>query len=150
MPFLSIILILEEALPLVVIYAPFLLPSTCKLPSQQRRIDSIADQKRAKALLFANDALSLTNTEILSLLDGEGFPPMAVRAIARYECLLVGVSPFSLILATGCLVSHGTSQHQPNTSLSSAAFKTLPHKMLKFPKTFIMVYAYRLNTPWKS
>ena len=85
-PFLSVILILEEALPLVVIYAPFLLPSTCKLPSQQRRIDSIADQKRAKALLLANDALSTTNTETISLLDSEGSRPTVVRAIARYEC----------------------------------------------------------------
>jgi len=82
-PFLSIALILEEALPLVVIYAPFLLPSTCKLPSQQRRIDSIADQKRAKALLLANDAFSTADTEITSLLTPGGSQPTIVRAIAR-------------------------------------------------------------------
>lgn len=84
-PFLSIVLIMEEALPLVVIYAPFLLPSTCKLPSQQRRIDSIADQKRAKALLLANDALSTTNAEITSLLAPGGSQPTVVQAIARCE-----------------------------------------------------------------
>lgn len=150
MPFLSVILIMEEALPLIVIYAPFLLPSTCKLPSQQRRIDSIADQKRAKALLLARDALSITNTEITSLLDGSGSRPMVVRAIARYECSLVGVSSFFLILSTGSLVSNGTSQRQSNTSLSLAASETSPHKMLKYPKTFIMAYAYRLRTPWRS
>ncbi|CAE6428445.1 unnamed protein product [Rhizoctonia solani] len=37
-PFLLILLILEEALPLVVLYAPFLLPSTCILPNQRARI----------------------------------------------------------------------------------------------------------------
>lgn len=37
-PFLLILLIVEEALPLVVLYAPFLLPSTCILPSQRARI----------------------------------------------------------------------------------------------------------------
>jgi hypothetical protein len=93
-PFLSVILILEEALPFVVIYAPFLLPSTCKLPSQQRRIDSIADQKRAKALLFANDALSTANTGVTSLLPGGGSQPIVVQAIARYECRLAGVFLF--------------------------------------------------------
>lgn len=37
-PFLLILLILEEALPLFVLYAPFLLPSTCLLVSQRNRI----------------------------------------------------------------------------------------------------------------
>ena len=92
-PFLSIVLIMEEALPLVVIYAPFLLPSTCKLPSQQRRIDSIADQKRAKALLLANDTLSTADTEITSLLTPGGSQPTVVQAVARYEYSRAAVSP---------------------------------------------------------
>lgn len=137
-PFLSIVLVLEEALPLVVIYAPFLLPSTCKLPSQQRRIDSIADQKRAKALLLANDALSTSNTAITSLLSAKDSHPTVVRAIARYECSRAGVSPFFHILLTGCLVSRGTSQRRFNTSLLPAASEPSPHKMRKYPKTFIM------------
>jgi len=37
-PFVLILLILEEALPLFVLYAPFLLPSTCLLVSQRNRI----------------------------------------------------------------------------------------------------------------
>ncbi|KAG9083449.1 hypothetical protein FRC06_004527 [Ceratobasidium sp. 370] len=37
-PFLLSLLILEEALPLVVLYAPFLLPLTCILPNQRARI----------------------------------------------------------------------------------------------------------------
>lgn len=48
-PFALIILIIEEIIPLVVIYAPFILPSTCVLPSQKERIDS---KRRAKQLAY--------------------------------------------------------------------------------------------------
>lgn len=37
-PFLLIFIVIEEIIPLVVLYAPFMLPSTCVLPSQQARI----------------------------------------------------------------------------------------------------------------
>ncbi|KAF8070279.1 hypothetical protein FPV67DRAFT_1561145 [Lyophyllum atratum] len=51
-PFLFIALLLEEVIPLIAIYAPFMLPSTCILPSQRDRID----QKRTeKAIAFATD-----------------------------------------------------------------------------------------------
>lgn len=49
-PFIIIALILEEAIPLIAIYAPFMLPSTCILPSQQQRID---EQRAEKAKDFA-------------------------------------------------------------------------------------------------
>ncbi|KDR75409.1 hypothetical protein GALMADRAFT_268944 [Galerina marginata CBS 339.88] len=50
-PFLVIALILEEVIPLIAIYAPFMLPSTCILPSQRQRIEA----KRAeKAQSFAS------------------------------------------------------------------------------------------------
>ena len=49
-PFLLIVIIAEEVIPLVVIYAPFLLPSTCLLPSQKERIDA---KKREKQKSFA-------------------------------------------------------------------------------------------------
>ena len=45
-----IIIIAEEAIPLVVIYAPFLLPSTCLLPSQRERIEN---KRREKQTNFA-------------------------------------------------------------------------------------------------
>ncbi|KAG6854058.1 hypothetical protein C0991_011036 [Blastosporella zonata] len=49
-PFIFIALILEEIIPLIAIYTPFMLPSTCILPSQRERIDS----KRAdKATAFS-------------------------------------------------------------------------------------------------
>jgi LETM1 and EF-hand domain-containing protein 1 len=37
-PFLLILAVIEEIIPLVVLYAPFMLPSTCVLPSQRERI----------------------------------------------------------------------------------------------------------------
>lgn len=60
-PFISIIIILEEILPLVIIYAPFLLPSTCKLPSQARRIDELADRKRWDALVALGGIMKARN-----------------------------------------------------------------------------------------
>ena len=45
-PFLLIVIIAEEVIPLVVIYAPFLLPSTCLLPSQKERIDAKKREKQ--------------------------------------------------------------------------------------------------------
>lgn len=47
--FLLILLVLEEALPLVVIWAPSLLPSTCVLPSQLLKIRMSTEVKRAEA-----------------------------------------------------------------------------------------------------
>jgi LETM1 and EF-hand domain-containing protein 1, mitochondrial len=58
-PFISIVAILEEILPLVVIYAPFLLPSTCKLPAQAKRIDDLADVKRWDSLVALGGVLAL-------------------------------------------------------------------------------------------
>lgn len=49
-PFLLMILIIEEIIPLVVVYAPFILPSTCLLPSQKERIDT---KRREKQKVYA-------------------------------------------------------------------------------------------------
>ncbi|CAO1617988.1 unnamed protein product [Sympodiomycopsis kandeliae] len=48
--FLAILLILEEILPLVVIYAPSLLPSTCILPTQLLKIRQTEEIKRSAAI----------------------------------------------------------------------------------------------------
>lgn len=48
--FVAILLILEEILPLVVIYAPGLLPSTCILPSQLAKIRHKDELRRAEAI----------------------------------------------------------------------------------------------------
>lgn len=61
--FLFILLILEEALPLVVIWAPSLLPSTCILPNQLVKIRMGEEVKRAeawKALKASEEVTGLT------------------------------------------------------------------------------------------
>jgi LETM1 and EF-hand domain-containing protein 1 len=50
-PFIAVLVILEEILPLLVLYAPWLLPSTCILPTQMLRIITKEEQKRRDALL---------------------------------------------------------------------------------------------------
>jgi LETM1 and EF-hand domain-containing protein 1 len=64
--FLAILLILEEVLPLVVIYAPSLLPSTCVLPSQSTKMRSEEERLRGLAVqaLSSNDAVRKAVTEI--------------------------------------------------------------------------------------
>lgn len=73
-PFISIIVILEEILPLVIIYAPFLLPSTCKLPSQARRIEDLADKKRWDSLISLGKLLQLRDGQDSALKMNEGLP----------------------------------------------------------------------------
>lgn len=55
-PFLFIALLLEEVIPLIAIYAPFMLPSTCILPSQRARIE---EKKADKAVAYAAHYRSL-------------------------------------------------------------------------------------------
>lgn len=45
-PFIAIVLLLEEVIPLIVLYAPGMLPSTCVLTSQRERIDAKRREKQ--------------------------------------------------------------------------------------------------------
>ncbi|KAI0268797.1 hypothetical protein BC834DRAFT_867242 [Gloeopeniophorella convolvens] len=45
-PFIAIVLILEEIIPLIVLYAPGMLPSTCILTSQRERIEGKRREKQ--------------------------------------------------------------------------------------------------------
>jgi LETM1 and EF-hand domain-containing protein 1 len=56
-PFILILLILEEALPLFVLYAPFLLPSTCLLVSQRNRIITTRATKQSSLVSSSLDVL---------------------------------------------------------------------------------------------
>jgi LETM1 and EF-hand domain-containing protein 1 len=49
-PFVLIALVLEEVIPLLVLYAPFMLPTTCILPSQSERITR---KSREKQIVFS-------------------------------------------------------------------------------------------------
>lgn len=52
-PFILVLVIIEEILPLIVIYAPFMLPSTTILPSQAERIYEKREEKKRQALTQA-------------------------------------------------------------------------------------------------
>lgn len=48
-PFIVLALLLEELIPVLALYAPFMLPSTCLLPAQYRRIEGKKTEKAAAA-----------------------------------------------------------------------------------------------------
>ncbi|KAG9220866.1 hypothetical protein CCMSSC00406_0002534 [Pleurotus cornucopiae] len=88
-PFIIIVLVVEEIVPLIAIYAPFMLPSTCILPSQKERIHS---QKETKALSIAaeyqdtlkqlaNEAAEASPFSLSRISIPEGF--MAICGILR-------------------------------------------------------------------
>ncbi|KAL5485003.1 hypothetical protein ACEPAI_7645 [Sanghuangporus weigelae] len=52
-PFLVIVLIVEELIPLIVLYVPGMLPSTCVLPSQRERIEARRHEKQRGAYASA-------------------------------------------------------------------------------------------------
>ncbi|EUC64115.1 LETM1-like protein [Rhizoctonia solani AG-3 Rhs1AP] len=79
-PFLLILLILEEALPLVVLYAPFLLPSTCILPNQRARILWKRDDAQFNARSEARSIL-LSVGSLQKLVEG-GIKEMPVDLVA--------------------------------------------------------------------
>lgn len=51
-PFVIVVIVAEELIPIIAIYAPFMLPSTTILPSQRKRID---DKARDKQVSFADN-----------------------------------------------------------------------------------------------
>ncbi|KLO19529.1 hypothetical protein SCHPADRAFT_935321 [Schizopora paradoxa] len=86
-PFVLTIVIIEEIIPLIVLYAPGLLPSTCILPSQRERILSKRHEKQRQAYTFARLADIFKNVEQssvqLSNLDDESINVL---------CSTVGIS----------------------------------------------------------
>jgi LETM1 and EF-hand domain-containing protein 1 len=48
-PFVLVIAILEELIPLIIIFAPNALPSTCILPSQRLKIDAKKMERQKEA-----------------------------------------------------------------------------------------------------
>ena len=55
-PFVAIVLLLEEVIPLIVLYAPGMLPSTCILASQRERIDAKRREKQRAYAETSRDA----------------------------------------------------------------------------------------------
>ncbi|OCH91805.1 hypothetical protein OBBRIDRAFT_811989 [Obba rivulosa] len=105
-PFAMIIIVIEEIIPLVVMYAPFLLPSTCILPSQKERIDgkkrdkqagyalgmkSVFEEVRQRALAQADAPVEklLDRTALIAMngilrLQTFGPPPLRLRLLKKH------------------------------------------------------------------
>jgi hypothetical protein len=64
-PFVFFLMTLEEILPLMVLYTPWLLPSTTILPSQFLRIKSAEEIKRREALLKVGKELNAADNSLV-------------------------------------------------------------------------------------
>lgn len=71
-PFLICAILLEEVIPLIAIYIPSMLPSTCILPSQRERID---EKRTEKARNFAIEHRHIYN-ELSRLQEPAGYLPV--------------------------------------------------------------------------
>ncbi|CCM00697.1 uncharacterized protein FIBRA_02736 [Fibroporia radiculosa] len=60
------IIIIEEIIPLVVLYAPFVLPSTCLLPSQKERIDAKRREKQRLRVLASKPLFDRLRARMLA------------------------------------------------------------------------------------
>jgi len=68
-PFALIFAVIEELIPIIILYAPGFLPSTCKLQPQQDRIDNLADDKRYAALSDAQTLLAKLPASVVESAD---------------------------------------------------------------------------------
>lgn len=62
-PFVVIVIIAEELIPFVALYAPRMLPSTCVLPGQRDRIVSRARNQQLNALFSHRDVFEAISQE---------------------------------------------------------------------------------------
>jgi len=85
-PFVVIALLLEEVIPIIAIYAPSLLPSTCILPSQQERIQQ---KKSQKAFAFAVN-YSLLFSQLKSMESPENYLPINTIRILNAPLAISG------------------------------------------------------------
>ena len=86
-PFVITLLILEEVIPLIVLYAPGMLPSTCVLPSQRERIESKRKQKQRDVYeLFREKAAALETAQDSSVKSLDG---MMLKALCRFIFIII-------------------------------------------------------------
>ena len=98
-PFVVIALLLEEVIPIIAIYAPSLLPSTCILPSQQERIQQ---KKSKKAFAFAVN-YSLLFSQLKSMESPENYLPINTIRILNAPLAISG-SAFSIFIIFAFLI----------------------------------------------
>ena len=101
-PFMLIILVAEELIPFVALYAPRMLPSTCVLPGQRDRILSRARDKQLSALFSHRSVLEAIGKEGSQ----SGFVPIKHTgnpgAICRCDDLFLSL-PWPFIPRKACL-----------------------------------------------
>ncbi|KAI5116139.1 hypothetical protein M0805_006320 [Coniferiporia weirii] len=88
-PFVLTFLVIEEIIPLIVMYVPGMLPSTCVLPSQRARISAKRHERQREAYVDAKNSghFSNTNVEDVRL---KSFDEGEVKLL----CSTVGISSF--------------------------------------------------------
>lgn len=90
--FLLILVTVEELLPLMVIYTPFMLPSTCILPSQRAKIRQRFEVKREKAMHSLQE--SAPTLTALKVPDGSvraainALPAPTLKNLTTYVCAI--------------------------------------------------------------
>jgi len=84
-PFVLVLVTLEELIPLLVLYAPFMLPSTCILPSQRERVLS---KRRQSVAVYAASMK-------------EDFQKIAERASPQVPSSLISLSRTELLAVCG-------------------------------------------------
>ncbi|TDL25974.1 hypothetical protein BD410DRAFT_764241 [Rickenella mellea] len=90
-PFVLMAVILEEIIPLVVIYAPGILPSTCVLPSQRERIENRRHARQRAAFVERRSVI-----QSLGTLGGSVSLRTLDDASASALCGLLGLSDWGL------------------------------------------------------
>ncbi|KZV63648.1 hypothetical protein PENSPDRAFT_657109 [Peniophora sp. CONT] len=87
-PFILIVLIIEEIIPLIVLYAPWMLPSTCLLPSQRERIETKRREKQAAAArAMSPDLRQLLERPTQSLTQNDRTELVAVLSVLSLSTL---------------------------------------------------------------
>ncbi|KAG2015947.1 hypothetical protein CC2G_009165 [Coprinopsis cinerea AmutBmut pab1-1] len=94
-PFIIIALLLEEVIPLIAIYAPFMLPSTCILPSQRERIE----EKRAEKALATVEASKSVFEALKERASSNQLPLVALKEVEGAPttlCSVLGLSTLGM------------------------------------------------------
>ena len=87
-PFVFTIVVIEEIIPLIVMYVPGMLPSTCVLPSQKARIEAKRHERHREAYSNAKDSDLLKDIDVESL-SLKSLQDDTISLLCRYVFLLI-------------------------------------------------------------
>ena len=87
-PFVFTIVVIEEIIPLIVMYVPGMLPSTCVLPSQKARIEAKRHERQREAYSNAKDCDLLKDIDVESL-SLKSLQDDTISLLCRYVFLLI-------------------------------------------------------------